>query len=184
MRPNHTGFSNDRRHDSYLTQKFIDLKLKWIKENIIDTGQENFDWYALQSDNAAGHFKNSKTLHFLTTLPRTHPWIKKQTHGFGAPGHGKGVWDGVGAAIKNGLRRDIVDGYCLDDLDSIQLPHHCYRHIRAKVTDPEWLKEHATYALDEYVPLWVDRFDRARVEDVYTSIEGIRRHRSFMVRDN
>jgi hypothetical protein len=28
---------------------------------------------------------------------------------FGAPGHGKGVWDGVGALIKRTVRQDIID---------------------------------------------------------------------------
>ena len=28
---------------------------------------------------------------------------------FGAPGHGKGVWDGLGAWIKRTVRQDIID---------------------------------------------------------------------------
>ena len=28
---------------------------------------------------------------------------------FGAPGHGKGVWDGIGAWMKRTVRQDVVD---------------------------------------------------------------------------
>jgi hypothetical protein len=60
----------------------------------------------VHSDNAAQHFKSSKTLH----------WFTKQLGGmgfhsilydFGPPGHGKGVWDGLGGELKQWLRRRI-----------------------------------------------------------------------------
>ena len=104
---------NDCRHDSYLTQKFIDLKLEWLKVIAIDAGVEDLSWFAVHFDNAASHFKNPKTLHYLTKVPEQHTWIKKCSWNFGCPGHGKGVWDGIGGAIKRGIRRDVLDGYSL-----------------------------------------------------------------------
>lgn len=70
----------------------------------------------VHSDNAPSHFKCSKTLYFLTSLPdRLKSWGWRGRHTFrvvwefGAPGHGKGVWDGIGAWMKRTVRQDIVD---------------------------------------------------------------------------
>ena len=41
---------------------------------------------------AAQHFKNSKTMHWLSALLLKFAWITKATWSFGCPGHGKGVW--------------------------------------------------------------------------------------------
>lgn len=70
----------------------------------------------IHSDNTPSHFKSSKTMHFLTTLvEHLKPWRGQHQHSFrviwefGAPGHGKGVWDGIGAWMKRTVRQDIVD---------------------------------------------------------------------------
>lgn len=92
------------------------------------------------------------------------------------------MWDGVGGAIKRGLRRDLVDKFTLlDNLEEIQLPHQCYEHQRRKCASETWRKEHESYKIDVFECLWVEKFDRPRIEDEYSSVEGIRSHRSFMV---
>ena len=61
-------------------------------------------------------------MHYVTTLPeRLKDWAKGALHldgtpmhfrvfwEFGAPGHGKGVWDGIGAWMKRTVRQDITD---------------------------------------------------------------------------
>jgi hypothetical protein len=69
----------------------------------------------LHSDNAPSHFKCSKTMHFLSKLPQQlKPWAQlgrsfRVVWEFGPPGHGKGVWDGIGAWMKRTVRQDIVD---------------------------------------------------------------------------
>jgi hypothetical protein len=70
----------------------------------------------MHSDNAPSHFKSSQTMNYLTKLPTrlTHRaagtgMTFRVFWEFGAPGHGKGVWDGIGAWIKRTVRQDIVD---------------------------------------------------------------------------
>lgn len=55
-------------------------------------------------------------MNYLTKLPaRLAHWAEgtnmtfRVFWEFGAPGHGKGVWDGIGAWIKRTVRQDIVD---------------------------------------------------------------------------
>ena len=55
---------------------------------------------ATHSDNAAQHFKSSKSLCWYSSLVTAHPWIKSLVWDFGAPGHGKGVWDGLFGMLK------------------------------------------------------------------------------------
>ena len=81
----------------------------------------------MHSDNAGSHFKSSKTMYFLTTLlALCATWPAGPTVAtaatavsasafrafweFGPPGHGKGVWDGLGALVKRTVRQDIIDG--------------------------------------------------------------------------
>jgi len=68
-------------------------QLDWIESEL----PKQFSWYAIHSDNASQHFKCSKTLHWFSNLLSTRTWITKATYSFGCPGHGKGVWDGIGA---------------------------------------------------------------------------------------
>ena len=78
----------------------------------------------MHSDNAPSHFKSSKTMHYVTKLParlaswalaaglRTASGVMRSftfVWEFGAPGHGKGVWDGLGAWMKRTVRQDVVD---------------------------------------------------------------------------
>jgi hypothetical protein len=114
--------SDDKTHDSDAAQTFIDKTIAYLEEHYVKTGQETFFAWHMHSDNAPSHFKSSKTMHYLTLLPaRLATWASSvvDTMGnaltfrvlweFGAPGHGKGVWDGIGAWIKRTVRQDIVD---------------------------------------------------------------------------
>ena len=89
-------------------------------------GLERFFALHGHSDNAGSHFKSSKTMYFLTTLlALCAAWPAGPTFAiaattsasafrafweFGPPGHGKGVWDGLGALVKRTVRQDIIDG--------------------------------------------------------------------------
>ena len=55
------------------------------------------------SDNAASHFKNTGALEYFTSLAmkRGGPSECMYVYSFGAPGHGKGPFDGLGGTIKN-----------------------------------------------------------------------------------
>lgn len=107
--------SDDKTHDSHAAQAFLEKTLKYLEEEQIRT-EEHFSALHIHSDNAPSHFKSSKTMHYLTSLPqRLKPWATSTGNTFrvvwefGAPGHGKGVWDGIGAWMKRTVRQDIVD---------------------------------------------------------------------------
>ena len=119
------GITEDKKHDSYAAQWFMKATLQLLKIAYIDTGIERFFAIHVHSDNAGSHFKSSKTMFFLTTLLGIcHAWPSLAGAGaiamsvrafweFGAPGHGKGVWDGLGALVKHTVRQDIIDGVVL-----------------------------------------------------------------------
>ena len=107
--------SDDKTHDSHAAQTFINKTLDWLEEHYVSSGKERFVALHMHSDNAPSHFKCSKSMHYLTTLTeRLKLWAPtgrsfRIVWEFGAPGHGKGVWDGIGAWMKRTVRRDIVD---------------------------------------------------------------------------
>ena len=49
------------------------------------------------SDNASQHFKNTGAMHFFTCMHHQVPRFAAFVYTFGAPDHGKGPWDGIGA---------------------------------------------------------------------------------------
>ena len=116
------NISDDKTHDSHAAQTFIEKTIAYLEEHYVQTGKETFFAWHMHSDNAPSHFKSSKTMHYLTLLPsRLASWASGVVSAagsaltfrvfweFGAPGHGKGVWDGIGAWIKRTVRQDIVD---------------------------------------------------------------------------
>ena len=64
------------------------------------------------SDNAGQHFKNTGALHYFTTLilERGGPTKTGYVYTFGAPGHGKGPFDGYGSAFKNKIH-SLIKSY-------------------------------------------------------------------------
>jgi hypothetical protein len=56
------GCTNDKKHDSYATQHFMDKFIdEWMSEHKITS-------IHIHSDNAGSHFKNSRTLNYLSRL--------------------------------------------------------------------------------------------------------------------
>ena len=105
-----------------------------------------FDSWQMHSDNAPSHFKSSKTMYFLTTLPeRLKSWSTAAGRSFriiwefGAPGHGKGVWDGIGAWMKRTVRQDIVDHrptmptLLPPGVSEILFPSHVAAHLKVRL---------------------------------------------------
>ena len=98
----------------------------------------------LHSDNAPSHFKCSKTMYFLSKLPeRLKSWVSNRPFRvvweFGPPGHGKGVWDGIGAWMKRTVRQDIVDHRPpsmptrLTDDGIILSPEYVFDHLKVSL---------------------------------------------------
>lgn len=139
--------SDDKMHDSYAAQKFISSVLENLYENYVRTGQEAFVGLRMHSDNAPTHFKNSKTMYFLSTLPeRLKTWtVGNGTRNlrvvweFGPPGHGKGVWDGIGAWMKRTVRQDVVDHHppsmptILTSDGRILSPRQVAEHLKVRI---------------------------------------------------
>lgn len=103
--------SDDKLHDSRAAQTFMNKTYAYINEHYVETNVEKFVAVRMHSDNAPSHFKSSKTMHYLTTLPQHLGWGSsfRIVWEFGPPGHGKGVWDGIGAWMKRSVRQDVVD---------------------------------------------------------------------------
>ena len=93
------GVTGDRKHDSYAMRHFVDKEL----QSLLDSGviaREMIPHIATHSDNAAQHFKSTKSLSWYSSLLDKYQVIRRFTWDFGAPGHGKGVWDGLFGVLK------------------------------------------------------------------------------------
>mmetsp|Transcript_7191 Transcript_7191/g.15759 ORF Transcript_7191/g.15759 Transcript_7191/m.15759 type:complete len:89 (+) Transcript_7191:310-576(+) len=84
-------------------------------------------------------------MHYLTLLPeRLAAWAAHVAVSirifweFGAPGHGKGVWDGIGAWIKRSVRQDIIDHRperptIKTESGEIRWPSEVAEHLKARL---------------------------------------------------
>ena len=175
-----TGVTNDKKHDSYSTQHFMDLFInEWLQEH-------NIVSIHIHSDNAGSHFKNSRTLNYLSRLrSRLQSVVEeagvvfKVTWSFGCPGHGKGPWDGFGGLLKRVMRRDTIDGnvVILDYVEAAQ-------HLRRKFCTAGWQQKHG---LDSrYTINKVSIFDahskgiNRKEHEVYESVVGIQKSFGYM----
>ena len=107
--------SSDGKHDSYSMQHYVDAALVKLKPTI---DEQKMHALLVHSDNAAQHFKSSKSLYYFSNLKKSNkdnddgvlpsrqhvPHFASVVWHFGAPGHGKGVWDGLGGVLKNYIR--------------------------------------------------------------------------------
>ena len=92
-------------------QHFSTVELKWLegytKEEFPNDIPEGVITHLhLHSDNATQHFKSVGAIEFFTSLIRNRGGATKcrYVYSFGAPGHGKGMFDGLGGALKNKIK--------------------------------------------------------------------------------
>jgi|EP00966_Prymnesium_polylepis_P116886 hypothetical protein len=158
------GISDDKKHDSYAAQWFMRASLDLLKCMYVDTGIERFFAIHVHSDNAGSHFKSSKTMFFLSTLLAlcaAWPAVAASAGAvamsvrafweFGAPGHGKGVWDGLGALVKRTVKQDIIDGVALTADKQITTAKEVAEHVRARFSTDEWKASHAASTINEII---------------------------------
>lgn len=88
MKEAHAGVTGDKTHDSYSMRFFVTKMVRALKDKGVLTN-ELITVLALHSDNAAQHFKSSKSLHWLTKQIEEMGFVSV-IWDFGAPGHGKG----------------------------------------------------------------------------------------------
>ena len=103
-------------------QQFTDEELQYIENYMSDKFPNDLinghiKWLHQHSDNASQHFKSTSALEYFTSLikERGGPTECVYVYSFGAPGHGKGVFDGVGGAIKNKVHSLIKATKTSDD---------------------------------------------------------------------
>lgn len=108
----HVVVSDYKGHDSVFVKCYLDElllgPLGWLQSQQEFPGlNERIIEIHIDSDGAASHFKNKDSL-FSTTDFQVKYGLKRLTWTFGAPGHGKGTWDGFGGILKNAATRRIV----------------------------------------------------------------------------
>lgn len=102
--------SDDKQHDTAFVQHFLSHIIfgesGWFHLQGTSFVQAHDVWL-WNSDGAASHFKQAGTLFFLHQL-REQNKLLRTAWMFGAPGHGKGVWDGLGGTIKRAVRNHLL----------------------------------------------------------------------------
>ena len=160
------GITDDKKHDSYAAQWFMNATLQILKLAYVDTGIERFFATHVHSDNAGSHFKSSKTMFFMSTLlaicaawPVAVPagvvaMSARAFWEFGPPGHGKGVWDGLGALVKRTVKQDIIDGVALTTSKRTTSAKELAEHVRARFSTGEWKASHADMTINEIIVVY------------------------------
>eukprot|EP00966_Prymnesium_polylepis_P306051 7072510-Prymnesium_polylepis.1 len=86
---------------------------------------------------------------------------------FGCAGHGKGPWDGLGAVIKQTVRRAILHNKILTASVYITSPAEVAEHLHKHFGTAEWRETHVEKKVQEIIVLYSDATDiseRAGVE--------------------
>jgi hypothetical protein len=104
---------------------------------------------------------------------------------FGCAGHGKGPWDGLGAMIKQRVRRDILHNNIRTTSGYITSPAEVAEHLYKCFSSEEWKADHADKKVNEIVVLYSDATDmiseRGNVEKWrYDTLSRSRRRRTRM----
>ena len=88
-------------------QHYTDTKLYFLESFMLihhpdDITQGNIVRLHQHSENSGQHFKNTWAINYFTTLTIKHvgPNETVFVYSFGAPGHGKGPYDGIGGTLK------------------------------------------------------------------------------------
>jgi len=100
--------TDDKIHDRHAMQHFTTHELKYLEEYMKENFPEDIPEGHIvrlqqHSDNVSTHFKNTGAINYFTTLidDRGGPSKTAFVYSFGAPGHGKGPFDGIGGRWKN-----------------------------------------------------------------------------------
>ena len=107
---------------------------------------------------------------------------------FGCAGHGKGPWDGLGAVIKQMVRRDILHNNILTASGYITSPAEVAEHLHLRFGTDEWKATHVEKKVNEIIVLYSDATDmseRASVEKYrYDPLTEAKRTFSYMMLDS
>jgi len=116
------GISDDRSHDRWQHQHFSEASLSWLEKHLKEL--HTLDMHPsgvilslhIHSDNASSHFKSTGALEWFTRKGQRQAKVSNDgdrsfvfTWTFGCPGHGKGLWDGLGGMIKSKVKSLVRD---------------------------------------------------------------------------
>ncbi|CAM6081914.1 unnamed protein product [Calypogeia fissa] len=99
----HFYISDDNKHDTLFVQHCMDLHYGWMKGQGIHV-EQHWVW----SDGAASQFKSCRPFYYVSRY--YHHFGARMKWFFHASGHGKGVADGLGGHIKQGIQREQLKG--------------------------------------------------------------------------
>ena len=108
------GVTDDSKHDSHAMRHFSGREF----QALVDDGtvaREGIVRVVTHTDNAAQHFKSTKSIQWYSTLLGQFDWLNSVVWCFGAPGHGKGVWDGLFGTLKRWFRDRQLSSLALPD---------------------------------------------------------------------
>ena len=106
--------SDDKSHDRHAMEHFTNRELTRLEKYMCDNFPEDIPSGKLlrlhqHSDNASQHFKNTGAMNYFSTIinERGGPSLTAYVYTFGAPGHGKGPYDGIGGRWKQKIDKVI-----------------------------------------------------------------------------
>lgn len=105
---------------------------------------------------------------------------------FGCAGHGKGPWDGLGAMIKQTVRRDILHNKIMTASGYIVSPAEVAEHLHQRFSNEEWREAHSQQGgVNEIIVLYSDAtniHERALVErHKFETLDGQKKTFSYMM---
>ena len=144
------------------------------------------------SDNAGSHFKNTGAIHYFTTLidGRGGPGVASFVYTFGAPGHGKGPFDGLGGAFKNKIasliRSAMMNGMTIPGTNSgyINTIKDVFSALVAYFEDGE-ARDDSRAKIDKFKFFLYEETDQAgivpRPNEVFATLQSITKQYQIVV---
>ena len=180
------GVTGDRKHDSYSMRYFVKKEFEALTSDGTFE-RERITKIATHSDNAAQHFKSVKSLSWYTTLFDDYHHIDSLLWDFGAPGHGKGVWDGMFGMLKQWLRTRAIEavtdaGVITTTSGTISTPFDCYEQWNAFFASDTWRQNHQDKKINEFQFFWAAPgvIERPTTDVVYEKVPGIQKSYQFV----
>lgn len=163
--------TDEKRQDSATTQHMLNKQFEhWLQ--FLDLGK--FWAWVGHSDNAS-HFKSGAMMHYWTHKVQDLEFLKACWIEFGCPGHGKGPWDGMGAVMKQTLKRDMTNNRILTASGYVTCPKEVAEHLRRRFQTDEWKAAHTDKSIQEIVVTYSDHGDiveRPAVEHEFEQLTG------------
>lgn len=145
------GITDEKRHDAATTQHFMSKQLNYWMRNA-EVGKF---WAWLGHSDNASHFKSGPMMNYWSKqLGVESGFLKACWIEFGCPGHGKGPWDGMGATMKQQLKRDMTNSKILTHSGYVTSPKEVAEHLAARFQTAEWQLAHSHKSIHEIIVMY------------------------------